>query len=230
MKPSCFRRRVKRNLGRAPNQVPSPPSVSNIILRVAWIGRLCPCALNGEQHQQTPTRCHSLVAFPGVGNIGKMAVDSVCELHESVELVRLHPVGLPPHAHLDEDGLLAPPHLSIRQIQTPNGTPLITLTGKTSPPNQVSNPCRRRIDGVLPGAKSGHRFVLAGMFDKPENKETFAVASSASFRIDMEAMGVDVRRDKPNRCRRHAGIARINGSALRTQLGLRYRHQRRNKC
>ena len=87
-----------------------------------------------------PSAATALVAFPGVGNIGKMAVDSVCELHESVELVRLHPVGLPPHAHLDEDGLLAPPHLSIRQIQTPNGTPLITLTGKTQPtePSQQS--------------------------------------------------------------------------------------------
>ena len=48
-----------------------------------------------------------LIAFPGVANIGKVAVDSVCDLHESVEIARLHPVGLPPHAELDEDGLLA---------------------------------------------------------------------------------------------------------------------------
>ena len=39
--------------------------------------------------------------------------------------------------------------------------------------------------------------VLAGMIDKPDVKETFAVASSSSFRIDMESLGVDVRRDAP---------------------------------
>ena len=157
-------------------------------MRIEWRGST----------NKLPPAATALVAFPGVGNIGKMAVDSVCELHESVELVRLHPVGLPPHAHLDEDGLLAPPHLSIRQIQTPNGTPLITLTGKTQPtePSQQSV-LAAELMAFFQEQKVATVLVLAGMFDKPENKETFAVASSASFRIDMEAMGVDVRRDKP---------------------------------
>ena len=147
---------------------------------------------------ELPLGSTALVAFPGVGNIGKTAVDSVCELHESVELLRLHPVGLPPHAQLDDDGLLAPPHLSIHHIHTPTGKSLITLTGKTQPtePSQQSI-LAAELMAFFQEQGVSTVLVLAGMFDKPENKETFAVASSASFRIDMESMGVDVRRDKP---------------------------------
>ena len=36
-----------------------------------------------------------LVAFPGVANLGKVAVDSIGNLHDGVELARLHPIGLP---------------------------------------------------------------------------------------------------------------------------------------
>lgn len=139
-----------------------------------------------------------LIAFPGVANIGKVAVDSVCDLHESVEIARLHPVGLPPHAQLDEDGLLAPPHFSVRHVATRVQNPLITLTGKAQPnePGQQSM-LAREVMSFLQQQEVSTAFVLAGMIDKPEIKETFAVASSAAFRIDMESMGVDVRRDEP---------------------------------
>ncbi len=139
-----------------------------------------------------------LIAFPGVANIGKVAVDSVCDLHESVEIARLHPVGLPPHAQLDEDGLLAPPHFSVRHVATKGQNPLITLTGKAQPnePGQQSM-LAREVMSFLQQQETSTAFVLAGMIDKPEIKETFAVASSAAFRIDMESMGVDVRRDEP---------------------------------
>ncbi len=145
-----------------------------------------------------PTGATALIAFPGVANIGKVAVDSVCELHESVEIARLHPVGLPPHAELDEDGLLAPPHFSIQHVSTGSQSPLITLTGKAQPnePGQQSMLAREVME-FLQNQKVATVFVLAGMIDKPEIKETFAVASSAGFRIDMESLGVDVRRDEP---------------------------------
>ena len=110
----------------------------------------------------------------------------------------LHPVGLPPHAELDEDGLLAPPHFSIQHVGAMGQTPLITLTGKAQPnePGQQSMLAREVMD-FLQQQQVSTVLVLAGMIDKPEIKETFAVASSAAFRIDMESMGVDVRRDEP---------------------------------
>ena len=55
----------------------------------------------------------------------------------------------------------------------------------------------REVMSFLKQQEVSTAFVLAGMIDKPEIKETFAVASSAAFRIDMESMGADVRRDEP---------------------------------
>ena len=138
-----------------------------------------------------------LVAFPGVANLGKVAVDSIRNLHDGLELARLHPIGLPPHAELDEDGLLAPPHYSLRRIDTETGH-LLTLTGKAQPnePGQQSK-LADELMTFLQNERLSTVLVLAGMIDKPDVKETFAVASSSSFRIDMESLGVDVRRDAP---------------------------------
>ena len=145
-----------------------------------------------------PNGATALVAFPGVANIGKVAVDSICDLHESVEVARLHPIGLPPHAELDEDGLLAPPHFSVQHVTASGQHPLITLTGKAQPnePGQQSTLAREVME-FLEQQNVSTVLVLAGMIDKPELKETFAVASSAAFRIDMESQGVDVRRNEP---------------------------------
>ena len=144
-----------------------------------------------------PNGATLLVAFPGVANLGKVAVDSIGNLHDGLELARLHPIGLPPHAELDEDGLLAPPHYSLRRIDAAGG-PLLTLTGKAQP-NEPGQQSTLAAELMAFFQKEGVStvLVLAGMIDKPEVKETFAVASSSSFRIDMEALGVDVRRDEP---------------------------------
>ena len=139
-----------------------------------------------------------LIAFPGVGNIGKVALDNLRELEDTVERARLHPVGLPPLAELDEDGLLAPPHFSLCESVTETGTSLLTLTGKAQP-NEPSHQSglARELMTFFEQQDVKTILVLAGMTDEPNRKETFAVASSASFRIDLESMGVDVRRDEP---------------------------------
>ena len=59
--------------------------------------------------------------MPGVGNIGKAAIDALNSTNESIELARLHHTALPPLATLDEDGLLSPPHLSVKAIQFGEG-------------------------------------------------------------------------------------------------------------
>ena len=40
--------------------------------------------------------------------------------------------------------------------------------------------------------------VLAGMVDEAARKETFIVASSSSYRVDLESSGANVRRDEPS--------------------------------
>lgn len=145
-----------------------------------------------------PASATVVVAFPGVGNIGKVAVESIRELNETTEVARLHVIGLPPHADLDEDGLLSPPHLSLCLSDSTTGSPVLSLTGKTQPnESALQSEAARELLAFFKEHKVETLLVLAGMRAEAERKETFAVACSASFRIDMEALGVDVRRDEP---------------------------------
>ena len=139
-----------------------------------------------------------LLAFPGVGNVGKVALESLWKLNHTEVIARLHPSGLPPLAKLDEDGLLSPPHLTLSKMKTEGGLQLITLTGP-SQPNDSSAQSQMAEELMLFFQDQGVSdvIVLAGMMDSPERKDTFMIASSASNRIDMESMGVDVRRDEP---------------------------------
>lgn len=157
-------------------------------LHVEWRGN----------HQQLPEHEVLLIAFPGIGNIGKVAIETIRKLDGTNEVARLHPIGLPPLASLDDDGLLAPPHLSLNQTVNQDGVSILTLVGSAQPnePSQQSMMATELMEFFK--AQDVHDLlVLAGMIDAPERKETFAVASSASHRIDLEQMGVDVRRDEP---------------------------------
>ena len=60
-----------------------------------------------------PEHASMLEAVPGVGNVGKLVVDSLVEKHPSRTLAWiLHP-DFPPHSTLDSDSLLAPPRIRI---------------------------------------------------------------------------------------------------------------------
>ena len=44
-----------------------------------------------------------LFSLPGVGNIGKAALDALNSTNDAIEIARLHHTALPPLAVLDED-------------------------------------------------------------------------------------------------------------------------------
>ncbi|MCH1540057.1 MAG: PAC2 family protein [Candidatus Poseidonia sp.] len=157
-------------------------------MRIEWRG---PRTTIGEHHVL-------MVAFPGVGNVGKVAIESIWKLNDAQEIARLHPSGLPPLATLDDDGLLSPPHLSLRLTTTEAGLNVLTLTGP-SQPNEPSAQSQMALDLMefFQQEKVREVLVLTGMMDEPNRKETFMVASSSSHRIDLEGRGVDVRRDEP---------------------------------
>ena len=137
-------------------------------------------------------------ALPGVGNVGKVAVEGINASHICHEVARLHHTALPPLATLDEDGLLAPPHLTLSAIESVTGKRVLSLTGTSQPlePEHQGTMAREVLQWLeLQGVKS--LYVLAGLMDAPTRKEVFVVASNASHRIDLEALGVDVRRDEP---------------------------------
>ena len=140
-----------------------------------------------------------LFSLPGVGNVGKAAIDALNSTNDAVEVARLHHTALPPLATLDEDGLLSPPHLSLRAIATSGGEFLLTLTGTSQPlePNNQGIMAREILD-MLSNFAITELVVLAGMVDEAARKETFIVASSSSYRVDLESRGANVRRDEPS--------------------------------
>ena len=152
---------------------------------------------NGHDNLLNAKIC--LFSLPGVGNVGKAAIDALNSTNDAVEVARLHHTALPPLATLDEDGLLSPPHLSLRAIATSEGEFLLTLTGTSQPlePNNQGIMAREILD-MLSNYAITELVVLAGMVDEAARKETFIVASSSSYRVDLESRGANVRRDEPS--------------------------------
>ena len=73
---------------------------------------------------------HQLIiaAVPGIGNVGKLVVDTLNEQHESSLIARIIHPDMPPHSIL-ENGLLTPPHLTVHSVSLDNEQTVITITG-----------------------------------------------------------------------------------------------------
>ena len=140
-----------------------------------------------------------LFALPGVGDVGKNAVELLNEANEARTVARfIHP-GLTPLARLDEDGLLAPPHLAACRIDTENGPSILTITGRGQPSESFQqHDFTTELLKHLSEAGMKELIVLAGLMSTPEIKEAFAVATTSSHRVHLEEQGVDVRRDQPS--------------------------------
>ena len=140
-----------------------------------------------------------LIALPGVGNIGKASLEALNEINNGEEIARLHHTALPPLATLDEDGLLSPPHLSVKSIESSTGVNILTVLGNSQPLDpQFQGMMAREVMEFLKTQGVEKLVVLAGMVDEATRKETFIVPSSSIFRIELEELGADVRRDEPS--------------------------------
>ncbi|RZD38234.1 MAG: hypothetical protein CXT71_06955 [Methanobacteriota archaeon] len=150
-----------------------------------------------------------LVAMPGVGDVGKLAIDAVnCEL-DAEPIARLCHASLPPLAKLNEDGLLAPPHILLSRIEV-DGKKVFTLTGDAQPMSPEGQ--HEMAIAILELFEGGEVLVLAGMTAPADRKEVFSICSSAKYRIVLESRGVLVSRDEPK-----AGV--IGMAALITAFG-----------
>ena len=58
-----------------------------------------------------PENCTIIEAVPGVGNVGKIVIDGLVEKHPSRTLGWIIHPDFPPHARLDEEGLIRLPRL-----------------------------------------------------------------------------------------------------------------------
>ena len=140
-----------------------------------------------------------LFALPGVGDVGKNAIELLNEANNATPVARfIHP-GLTPLARLDEDGLLAPPHLLAKRIEVEGGRSIITITGRGQPSESFQqHNFSTELLKYLSDSNIDEIIVLAGLMSTPEIKEAFAVATSSSHRVNLEERGIDVRRDQPS--------------------------------
>ena len=96
--------------------------------------------------EELPEHAAILEAVPGVGNVGKIVVDSLIEKHPSRTIGWiLHP-DFPPHSTLDGDGLVSPPRINIDSVLIPDGRTVITIGGPLQPmtaagQHEVSEAC-----------------------------------------------------------------------------------------
>ena len=149
-----------------------------------------------------------LVAMPGVGDIGKLAIDAINLELDAEPIARIMHPAFPPLAKLDNDGLLQPPHVLLSKLEIDNHI-IFTLTGDAQPMTpEGQHELAKSIIEIFTG---GEIIVFAGMVTNPERKEVFAVTGSSKYRIKLEKQGVDVRRSEPK-----AGI--IGMAALITAL------------
>jgi len=150
-----------------------------------------------------------LVAMPGVGDVGKLAIDAINSELDAEPVARIIHPNLPPLAKLDDDGLLSPPHILLSRIEI-DGQEIFTLTGDAQP--MTADGQHDLAVDILELFEGGEVLVLAGMAAPADRKEIFTITSSSKYRIELEANGVDVRRDEPK-----AGV--IGMAALITALG-----------
>tara|TARA_B100000686_G_scaffold142910_1_gene150395 strand:- start:261 stop:1022 length:762 start_codon:yes stop_codon:yes gene_type:complete len=154
-----------------------------------------------------PKHAAMLEAVPGVGNVGKLVVDSLVEKHPSRTLAWiLHP-DFPPHSTLDGDSLLAPPRICIDSVLLPDGRTIIAVGGNLQPmtaagQHEVSEAILR----LACEADTPQLLVLAGLAAGAEDRQIHVICADTDVRKRLEADDIPVSREHPE-----AGMIGIAG-------------------
>ena len=146
-----------------------------------------------------PPGCTFLEAVPGVGNVGKIVIDGLVKKHPSRTLCWvLHP-DFPPHASLDDDGLIRPPRLEVKSVLLPNGSTVITISGLMQPMTAAGQfEVSEAILELAAESSSERLLVLAGLSAEPEERGIHVICSDSKYRAQLEAEDITVSREKPN--------------------------------
>ncbi|MBO58194.1 MAG: hypothetical protein CMA77_04275 [Euryarchaeota archaeon] len=139
-----------------------------------------------------------LHAVPGVGNVGKLVVDSVVNKYEGKLIARIFHPDLPPHATLDSDGLLVPPCFDIHAVTLPSDQIILTLSSNFQP---ISPAGQFEVSSFLlqtcKDAEIGRVLILAGLSSEPGCESVHVVCPSIEDAKEMEGMGLKVSREHP---------------------------------
>ena len=139
-----------------------------------------------------------IVAVPGVGNVGKLVIDTLNEQHESSMIARIIHPDLPPHSIL-EGGLLVPPHLSIHSVPLDNGDAVITITGNGQPMTpRGQHEMAEAILQLAENSKTPLVIVLAGLSAKPGEEHIHLTCSSKDVQNSLNERGISVSTEQPS--------------------------------
>lgn len=154
-----------------------------------------------------PEHVAILEAVPGVGNVGKIVVDSLVDKHPSRTIGWiLHP-DFPPHSTLDSNGFVSPPRININSILLPDGRTIITVGGPLQPMTAAGQ--HEVSEAILEMAsESGtpQLLVLAGLAAGTDDREIHVICADAEVRKNLEANDIPVSREHPK-----AGMIGIAG-------------------
>lgn len=136
-------------------------------------------------------------AVPGIGNVGKLVVDGLVASYDSKIIARiLHP-DMPPHATLDSEGLLRPPHLSIHSVSIGSQTVLCICSDAQPTTAAGQHEVAESILDFIKDHSDSRLYVLAGLAMDPEAQGIHVVCSEEGTRGSMEEHGIEVRTGQP---------------------------------
>ena len=139
-----------------------------------------------------------LAAVPGVGNVGKLVIDTLNEQHNAAMIARMTHPDLPPHSIL-EDGLLVPPHLSVHSVPLENEQNVITITGNGQPMTPRGQ--HEMAEAILKLADDSGTpliVVLAGLSAKPGEENIHLTCSSKDVQSNLNDRGISVSTEQPS--------------------------------
>jgi len=139
-----------------------------------------------------------IAAVPGVGNVGKLVIDTLNEQHDSTMVARLIHPDLPPHSVLEE-GLLVPPHLSVHSVQMGDAQPVITITGNGQPMTpRGQHELAETILQLAEDSETPMVIVLAGLSAKPGEEHIHLTCSSKDVQSSLNERGISVSTEQPS--------------------------------
>ena len=154
-----------------------------------------------------PEHVAILEAVPGVGNVGKIVVDSLVDKHPSRTIGWiLHP-DFPPHSTLDGNGFVSPPRININSILLPDGRTIITVGGPLQPMTAAGQyEVSEAILEMASESDTPQLLVLAGLAAGTDDREIHVICADDEVRKNLEANDIPVSREHPK-----AGMIGIAG-------------------
>lgn len=145
-----------------------------------------------------PEHSAVLEAVPGVGNVGKILVDSLVEKHPSRTLGWILNHDFPPHSTFDSDGLMRPPRMEIKSVILPDGQTVIVIGGEMQPmTSSGQNEVAEEILTMCSDSSTPMLLVLAGLASGTEDRGVHVICADENVRRDLEANDIPVSKERP---------------------------------